>query len=142
MDFLLLLVFAAAVVLGLGVVIVGRHGSASPSLARHQVHVIAGAASPARDLGATLPRRDAKRRAHLDRHYGYERKRRPSYRPDLGDEEAAGLRPMQVIRVKNKAEAESLREDAPAHLKVVFVEESDSEVRVTVPLPRRRPGRS
>lgn len=104
--------------------------------------MIAGAARAGRDLGATMPRRDAERRARLDRHYGYERKRKPSYRPELGRDEAAGLRPVQVIRVKSKAEAEALRKEAPAHLKVVFVEESNSEARVTVPLPRRQPGRS
>jgi hypothetical protein len=144
MDFLLLLFLSAAVVLGLGLAIIRRRGSTTVSLdwAPHQVRVIANAARPARDLAATLPRRDAERRARLDRHYGYELKRRPSYRPDLKDDEAARLRPVQVIRVKSRAEREALRQDAPEHLKVVFVEESDSEARVTVPLPQRRPGRS
>jgi hypothetical protein len=144
MNFLLLLPLSAAVLLALVSVIVRRRHSPAASLERgtHQVRVIAGATRPARDLAATLPRHDAERRAQLDRHYGYELERRPSYRPDLDDEEAARLRPVQVIRVKSKAERESLGRDAPGHLNVVFVEESDSEARVTVPLPRRRPGRS
>jgi hypothetical protein len=106
------------------------------------VRVIAGAVSPARDLAATLPRRDAERKACIDRHFGYERDRRPSYRPDVNEDLAAQLRPVQVVRVKSAAEREALRDSAPEHLRVVFVEEDDPEARVTVPLPQPRPERS
>ncbi len=143
MDFLLLLVIPATTALVWFLVVHGFSPRRDfPARVSHEVRVIAGAVSPARDLAATLPRRDAARRARLDRHFGYERDRRPSYQPDLSEERAAQLRPVQVIHVKSVAEREALSEGAPKHLKVVFIEEEDPEVRVTVPLPRPRPGRS
>lgn len=143
MDFLVLLAIPATATL-LWFLVARNIGprKSVPAEISNQVRVIAGAVSPARDLAATLPRRDAERRARLDRHFGYEHARRPSYQPDLSEEQAAQLRPVQVIHVKSVAERETLREGAPEHLRVVFIEDEDPEARVTVSLPRPRPGHS
>ena len=119
-----------------------RPKPAASSTASARVRVIADAVLPARDLAATLPRRNAELRARIDRHFGYESARRPSYRADVNEELAARLRPVQVVRVKSEAERNAIREQAPKHLRLVFLMEDDPKAKVTVSLPRPRPDRS
>lgn len=88
-----------------------------------QLRVVAKVDAPNRNLSETLPRR-SRALAEADRHFfGYERVRAPRYRPNVDENRAAKLRPVQVIRVSNRTEREEIAQQIPPHLKVIFLEE-------------------
>jgi len=104
----------------------------SPSLLR----VVANVDAPNRNLSETLPQRN-RAQAEADRHfYGYERVRAPRYRPNVDEDRAEELRPVQVIRVSNQIEREQIAQQIPPHLKVIFLEEDPVQSTVAPPLSR------
>ena len=101
-----------------------------------EVSIVASIDAPNRNLSATLPCR-SQASAEADRLFGYERIRDPSFRPDVDDLLAHQLRPMQIVRVRDRSERKALTERVPPHMNVVFVEDDVPSATVTAPLPQR-----